>query len=155
MPGETMKDEHGDPFLSAERVPPPDYPRRPLRGVLVAVLKFVRNQRGLQLIRPNTRAIRQGEIHELMATDEPGAAPGGRVDRVAGIAFVEFTVGGILAEGDRVVVAGETLGHIVGFDESHMPNHQNIVLRASDRQTGLQRGLPVDAAIAFLPPAAT
>jgi len=146
-----MNDDCGDPFRLGKRAPPPDYPRRALRGTLVAVLSFRRQQRGLRLIAANTRAIRRGEIHELLVTDESGAAPGGTVDRVAGIAFVEFTLGGILGETDRVVLGDEALGEVVGFDESHMPNHQNIVLRAAALLSGMERGLALEAKVAFIP----
>jgi 1-deoxy-D-xylulose-5-phosphate synthase len=36
------------------------------------------------------------EIHEIIPTDEAGAAPGATVDRVAYLAFVEITRGGVV-----------------------------------------------------------
>lgn len=145
-----MDEQRGDPFGPMARPAPPGYPRRAPRGVVVAVLEFKRERRALQLIRPNTRAIRRGEIHELMVTDDAGAAPGGTVDRVAGVAFVEFTTGGILGEGDCVVIAGAEIGAVVGFDESHMPNHQNILLRAPALLSGVERGLALEARVEFV-----
>ncbi len=136
----------GDPFKAAVRPGPPDYPRLAPAGRLVAVMKVQFTRRGLSLIRNNTRAIRRWDIHELLITDETTAEPGGRVDRVAGLGFVELTEGGMLAEGDRVEIAGRLVGTIVGFDESHMPNHQNIVLRG-EFANGVARGLRLGDAV--------
>jgi hypothetical protein len=141
-----MQDVEGDPFKAAVRPGPPDYPRIGPSGRLVAVMKVQFTKRGLSLIRNNTRAIRRHEIHELLITDETTAEPGGRVDRVAGIGFVELNEGGMMAEGDRVEINGRPIGTVVGFDESHMPNHQNIVLRG-EFANGVSRGLQLGDAV--------
>lgn len=96
-------------------------------GRVVAVLQGVTDQRGLQLLEHRSRAVQRGEIHELMLTDEQ-ATLSSRVDRVALIAFFEIVVPGVLIVGSEVTVGGTECGLLAGFDETHMPNHQNICL---------------------------
>ena len=115
--------------------------RTGIEGRIVAVLTTKVETRGLELIHPWTRCIRAREVHELQLTDEEDARPGGTVNRTAAVAFMEFTVGGLLVGGDTVVVAGREIGTVVGFDETHMPNHQNIVLKGPERKTGAEWGL--------------
>jgi hypothetical protein len=112
-----------------------------LEGKVVAVLNSVREGRGLQLIVPKTRCFKQYEVHELILTDEENARPGFEVNRVAGIAFVEFTKGGVLAEGEQVTIGKQAIGRIAGFDETHFPNHINIILKGPKRQTGEALGI--------------
>jgi hypothetical protein len=45
--------------------------------------------------------------------------------------------------GDKVVVAGRVLGEVVGFDETHMPNHLNIVVGANQRKSGFELDIAV------------
>jgi hypothetical protein len=84
---------------------------------------------------------------ELISTDETSAQPGAMVNNIGYIAFVELTSGGILLAGDRVEADGKVIGEIAGFDDTHMPNHQNIILRTNPRVTGeglrLTPGTPV------------
>lgn len=88
--------------------------------------------RGLKLIYPYSRAIRAGEIHELMLTDEQGACPGTAVDHVSVIGFFEAETGGVILVGDRISVGSKVLGHVAGFDLTHMPNHMNIVIKTKE-----------------------
>ena len=140
-----------DPYASGRVQGRRDWPHSELEARFVAVLKSTREDRGLELILPATRAIRKNEIHEFILTDEDDAAPGKVVNRVAYVAFAEFTKGGMLVEGDEVVVRGVTIGEIAGFDETHMPNHQNIVIRGPERKTGLDLGAKVGDLISFVP----
>jgi hypothetical protein len=55
-----------------------------------------------------------------------------------------------------VVVIGETLladdkpiGTVLGFDETHEPNHINIVIGVAQRQTGKQLNLSVGSRTRF------
>jgi hypothetical protein len=142
-------EESGDPFAASTRHFPPTYPRLAPSGSFVGVLNNKREKRAFQLITPNTRAIRRHEIHEIVVTDETGAAPGGIVNRIAGLGFVEFTEGGILAQGDVLLVGSSAIGEVVGFDESHMPNHQNIIVRGAEVRTGVERGFRLRDAVTF------
>jgi hypothetical protein len=88
-----------------------------------------------------TRAVRSGDVHEIVLT--PSARNGncnGRVDDVAYVGFAEFD-GGVIAVGDWVVTGDTTLGRVLGFDETHMPNHLNIVLESHLSLPGVQLGL--------------
>jgi hypothetical protein len=123
--------------------------RRPLAARLVAVLDHAMSGRGYCLLPLPSRAIRAGDIHEIVATADPRAAPGATVDEVAIVGFAEFTRGGILVVGDHVRLAGRELGRIVGFDEMHLPNHLNILIRADPCETGVALGAVVEDRIEF------
>ncbi|MFJ4343509.1 DUF6917 domain-containing protein [Streptomyces sp. NPDC088915] len=117
------------------------WPRSALTGRWVAVMEHRRLSRGMKLERWRTRAVPAGTVHELMTTPAPPPAGGDRVDEVSYLGFAEFT-GGLLAVGDAVHEAdGKLLGHVLGFDDTHLPNHMNVVLLSEDRRTGRQRGL--------------
>ncbi len=103
--------------------------------------------RGLELIKPISRAVLSGEIHELIVTDQAEAAPGAKVDRIAYIGFFEVTQGGVIVEGDQVFCGDKLLGVIAGFDETHCPNHWNIIIRHNFRESGLDQGLDLEETI--------
>ncbi|MCW5752117.1 MAG: hypothetical protein KIT81_13305 [Alphaproteobacteria bacterium] len=128
----------------------PDYPRSPLHAVFVGVMRLKLEARGLQLIRQATRSIRRHDVHELILTDE-AAAPGRAVDAVAYLGFVEFLSGGIMAVGDEVRSESILVGDIGGFDDTHMPNHQNILVRGPRRLSGAELGIRLGQRVDFLP----
>ena len=101
-------------------------------GRVVAVLRGVTDQRGLWLTAFRSRAVPRGEIHELMITDEPAAVET-TINRVALIAFIEVETGGVILVDDTVTIGEREIGTVAGFDETHMPNHQNVCLRGSLR----------------------
>jgi hypothetical protein len=103
--------------------------RRQVEGEVVAILHVSFQDRGLRLIETKSRAVRLHEIHELMITDED-AAPGGGADRLRAVAFFEVTEPGLIVAGDMVTVGAKRLGTLVGYDETHMPNHMNVVVKA-------------------------
>jgi hypothetical protein len=105
---------------------------------LVVVLSNSREDRGLKLITPHTRALLRNEIHEFILTDEKEARPTATVDHIAYLCFAEIKKGGVIAFGDKVMVEGRMIGEVVGFDETHMPNHLNVVLRADERKSGFE-----------------
>ena len=121
----------------------PTFTRRPSIGAFVAILGSMRHNRGLQLIFPKTRCCRHADIHEVLVTDQADAMPGDRIDRVAGVGFVEFDVGGVVAQGDRLIVGERRVGVVLGFDETHAPNHINIVVAAELLISGLELDLCV------------
>lgn len=98
-----------------------------VNGRVVAVLRGVTDQRGLYLTAFRSRAVPAGEIHELMITDEDCDVES-TVNRVALIAFFEVQDGGVILLDDRVKIGDRVIGTVAGFDETHMPNHQNICL---------------------------
>lgn len=104
--------------------------RRQVVGEVVALLHITFEKRGLKLIEAMSRALIQGEIHELMITDEKPIL-GGTVDRISAISFFEVKSGGVIVVGDEVTVGGRPLGILGGFDLTHMPNHMNILIQSN------------------------
>ena len=103
--------------------------RRPVIGETVALLHIAFEDRGLKLIETKSRAVKKYEIHELMITDED-AAPGGGADRVRAIGFFEIIESGLIVVGDEVWIEDRLLGSLAGYDQTHMPNHLNIVVKS-------------------------
>lgn len=128
----------------------PDYPRSGLTGTFVGVMRLKLDSRGLQLIPQGSRCIRRWDVHELILTEEK-ARPGGRADRVAYLGFVEFSQGGVLLIGDEVRVGDILVGTIAGYDETHMPNHLNIVLTGAAATSGVERGIALGQSVTFIP----
>lgn len=112
----------------------------PIEGELVVVLDGKLEGRGLELMTPISRALRKNEIHELIITDENEAGPGQTVNRIAYLGFFEVTRGGVMVAGDTLQVGDLVIGTIAGFDETHMPNHLNIVVKSEVRESGLTQG---------------
>ncbi|MCE2945687.1 MAG: DUF6917 domain-containing protein [bacterium] len=117
------------------------YPvRDPLDAIFVGVLDNRNDSRALKLIHERTRCVRRFEIHELILTDEAHAAPGTTVGGVHYLGFVEFQAGGVLMEGDRLMIGDECIGTLAGFDETHFPNHYNVLFTGPRRITGVELG---------------
>jgi len=110
--------------------------------VFVAVLNHKLTNRQLNLVKTPTRAIKRGEIHELIGTHED-ASPGSSVNNVWYIGFFEVTKGGIIVYGDEVYINEKKIGLVLGFDETHMPNHMNIVIKLEEPKTGAELGIRV------------
>lgn len=123
--------------------------RSVVKGQLVAILTGEVENRKLQLIEPPSRALRRGEIHELILTDDRNASPGAEVDPISYVAFFEVTEPGIVLAGDYLYLAGNHTGFLAGYDETHMPNHMNIVFYSEKRRSGLTMGLGLGAEIRF------
>jgi hypothetical protein len=122
---------------------------RPVSGELVTILHGVTDDRGLVLEAYRSRAVVAGQVHELMTTNRQGVGPGDTVDDVALIGFFEVSRSGVLLIGSRVTVGGHDLGTIAGFDDTHIPNHQNICLQVDDLHDGLDLGLSVGDLVRF------
>lgn len=135
-----------------ERVLDTDNPyvsKRAVRAQVVCVLHARSERRGMQLESHPSRAIPAGEIHELALSDDPAAAPGARVDRVAYAGFIEVVQGGVILVGDRVILGGRALGRVAGFDCTHFPNHMNILVYSPQLQTGKELELALEAPVLF------
>jgi hypothetical protein len=118
-------------------------------GKLVCILDARSQERGMELIIHPSRAVCQGEIHELAVTDDPQAGPERIVDRVAYLAFFSVEEGGIVLVGDNAELEGQKIGQVVGFDLTHFPNHINILIRSEERKTGPELGLGLGDSITF------
>lgn len=123
--------------------------RRDLQGRVVTVLRGVTDRRGLDLTELRSRATPKYVIHELMTTDED-AAPGVTVNRVALLCFFEVEAGSVMLVGDKVYSGNTLLGTVAGFNETHMPNHQNVCLHVEALQDGESMGLSVEDAVRFV-----
>jgi hypothetical protein len=123
---------------------------RPVEGEVVTVLDSTHEARGLKLISTYSRALKQNSIHELIATDEGDQKPGGTANRIAYLAFFEVTRGGCIIVGETLFVDGEPIGEIIGFDETHAPNHLNLILGVKTRATGLQLKIALGSKLKFV-----
>ncbi len=103
--------------------------------------------RNLQLIQPLSRAFYEKMIIELIATDDPNAQPGSTVQPIAYIAFVELQRSGVILVGDELEWNGKVIGTIAGYDDTHMPNHQNVIVSVAKRISGKELGLNVEDTI--------
>ncbi|OAT85231.1 DUF6917 domain-containing protein [Desulfotomaculum copahuensis] len=137
----------GDPYKEKLFSINPYVTKREITGKLVVVLQGKLENRGLKLITPISRAVQRNEIHELIVTDEEGAVPGSDVQRIAYLGFMEVGCGGVMVAGDEVSCNGLVLGRIAGFDETHLPNHLNIVVYSPERLDGVERGLRLESEV--------
>ncbi len=122
---------------------------RPVQGAVVTVLDATHEERGLKLLPTYSRALKQNSIHELIATDETDQKPGDTANRIAYLAFFEVTRGGCLIVGETLFVDGKPVGEILGFDETHEPNHINVIIGVKKRQTGRQSKISLGSKIKF------
>ena len=100
----------------------------PIKARPIKLLFHKQLTRGMTLIEFQSRCVRRTEVHELVTTDQLDARPGDRIDRVGFIGFVEVLEAGVLEAGDAFYIDGRCIGHVLGFDECHFPNHYNILI---------------------------
>ncbi|QGG47748.1 DUF6917 domain-containing protein [Heliorestis convoluta] len=127
-----------DPYSKGLLKVHPYAKKKDVTGELVAILDGKIENRGLKLIKPISRVLCEDEIHEIIITDEQDAAPGKEVNAIAYLAFFELKGGGVIVTGDEVYLKGKLIGQIAGFDETHMPNHINIIVKSAERYTGME-----------------
>jgi len=108
--------------------------KRIIKARIVVVLEGTIENREIQLIHPASRCVRKGEIFELLTTPEK-VKPGDIINTVTYLGFAEVEIGGVLRVGDIVFSGKKKVGSVVGFDETHFPNHQNIVLKSLDESS--------------------
>lgn len=141
-----------DPYTSGALSSPPYVSKSVVSGRICAILDLRLDDRGLQLIPQPSRAVAAGAVHELLITDEENIVPGSQVDRVSGIGFFVVDQPGVLLANDRVLIGAATVATVAGFDETHLPNHYNIVLYAQDRRTGVELELSLEDEVSFVFP---
>ncbi|MFD7711409.1 DUF6917 domain-containing protein [Streptomyces sp. NPDC059785] len=129
--------------------PGEDGAKREVRGALVKVLLHSRTDRGMTLEPYTSRCVRRGELHELVATDQDGAVPGTRIDRVGFLGFAELTRAGVIDRGDGCWIGGTLVGTVLGFDACHFPNHYNILVVTAGLPTGRSLSLRPELSVAF------
>ena len=133
-----------DPYARALFKENPFSLKRSIECLVVAVLQARLDNRSLRLIPQISRVLKKNDIHELIFTDEKESRPETIVNRIAYIAFIEILKGGVMVVGDKVYWNNNLLGIVAGFDDTHMPNHQNIVLYSPKRSTGKDLHIQVE-----------
>ena len=123
---------------------------RPVQGEAITVLDSTHEARGLKLIPTYSRALPKNSIHELIATDERDKKPGDTANKIAYLAFFEVSRGGCIIVGETLFMDGKAIGEIIGFDETHEPNHINIIIGVKSRKTGPQLKIKVGSKIKFV-----
>ncbi len=136
-----------DPYVGKKVSPSAFADRVTVSASAVGILRGRVLDRDLSLIPQPSRAVRKGDVHEIVVTDQ-AVSPGSKVARVAYLAFIEFQCGGVLLSGDKVSAGDAVVGEIAGFDLSHFPNHMNIVIRG-DLSSGEERGLRLGDCVEF------
>ncbi len=112
-------------------------------GQFVVVLDGQLDNRGLNIIKQISRAFPEKTIIELIASDEKTIQPGSIVNRIAYIGFIEIQNGGVILIGDKIFWNEKEIGVIAGFDDTHMPNHQNVVVYCDKKISGKELGIKV------------
>jgi len=139
--------------------------RRPIRGKLVNV-----NERAIASARtarsPDDahhrlmdiipRALYRGEIYEIFVTDDPDAAPGGKLKRFSLVGHFEVEQAGFVRAGDHLLAAGKELGTIVGYNQCpalRAPETVviHIYVRGEKLVTGKDLGLMLEDEVTTLP----
>ena len=123
--------------------------KRPVEGTLVKLLNHTRVDRGMTLAFYESRCLCQGEIHELVTTNQAAGSSGTRIDCVGFLGFLEITRGGVVEVGDQVLHGGRVLGLVLGFDECHFPNHYNILIATERIITATEANLQVEDSMQF------
>jgi len=139
-----------DPYQAGLFSSNPYYAKTDIVGRLNVVLSGKLENRELSLIKQISRCVLKHEIHELILSDEDSIGPGSTVNKIAYLGFFEIVQGGVLTAGDSVYCAGRLIGTLAGFDETHMPNHLNIVIKSDTRQSGEEQGVNLSDEIAFI-----
>lgn len=139
-----------DPYKNKLFKASPYASKTPVVGHLVCILDAELSERGLELSPFPSRAVLKNEIHELILTDETDAAPGATVNHIAYLGFFEVLEGGILLAGDKLQINGSTIGHLAGFDFTHLPNHMNLIIHTDQSiQTGKVLNLNCGDSVTF------
>lgn len=115
-----------------------------IQGKVVVVLNGRLDNRNLNLIVPISRAFKKHDVIELIGTDEENAKPGENVNTIAYIGFVEILNSGVILIGDEVIINSKKIGVIAGYDDTHLPNHQNVIVKMEKRIPGKELNIKIN-----------
>jgi len=115
----------------------------------IVIMDETVEERRLSLIPQLSRVVSQNEIHELIFTCEQ-VAPGSVVNKISYCGFALIKNGGVLLHGDEILINDNYIGILAGFDETHYPNHLNIVIQTEQLKSGKQMGLQLYDTISFI-----
>ncbi len=104
--------------------------KRAILGEVVTELRA--SGSGLKLSMDWSRALKVGEIHEIMMTDKP-LSPGDDLSNFTAVAFFEVSQGSHSVIGDKLYLNKVEAGTLVGYEMNHMPNHMNIVFMTKNK----------------------
>ena len=122
-------------------------------GKLAVILDARAQNRGLELVDFPSRAVLKNEIHELILTAEPTAAPGAVVNDISYLGYFEVLDSGVIWVGDRVFIGDTQIGTLAGYDMTHFPNHMNIIIKTDGKlYTGFEKGFELGQPISFIYP---
>lgn len=138
-----------DPYAAGKFSNNPYAKKSDVSGALAVILDGRMKDRGLELIKPISRCLKAYDVHELILTDELGAKPSGQVNSIAYLGFFEVEKAGVIVSGDQVLLDDVPIGTLVGFDETHMPNHLNIVIHTDKLLTGIEMDARLGNKITF------
>lgn len=111
-----------------------------VQGRWVAIMEHRRSDRAMQPSAFKTRCLKQSEIHEFIICEEPPSETT-PINNVSYLGFGEIQQGGVVEVGDWLYIQDALMGQILGFDETHMPNHLNILIQSNSLVTGHSLGL--------------
>lgn len=138
-----------DPYLTGV-IPSNIYSlRKNISGVMVAVMDLHLENRNLNLILQPTRVLKKYDIVELIGTLEYSVL-GEKVDSITYLGFLEVMEGGVIKRDDEVLMGNLFLGKILGYDETHMPNHLNVIIKMEFKKTGADLGFEINHRVIFL-----
>lgn len=141
-----------DPHVSGMSQKSPFSAKSDMEGCLLLVLQSRLDHRGLPLTPQPSRCVNRHQIDEFSFTDDKGAKPGSPVDRLASIGFAETRMGSVILVGDEIFYNGALIGHVDGFDETHMPTHYNIFVHSAGLKTGRDPGMALGGRLRFHEP---
>lgn len=124
------------------------YKKEQVTGRFVVIMHAILKKRGLKVIHQPTRAVKKFEIIEVITTEEHPEL-GDIVNSITYLGFIEVEKGGVLKVGDLVNTSKNNIGKIIGFDETHMPNHMNIIIKVNKRMSGKDLNLDLGEKLGF------
>lgn len=118
--------------------------KKPISGRWVAIFDRIRNDRNLIVNDFQSRCIPQGEVHEFLVCNTGFENRQSVINHVGYLGFGEILNSSVIAVGDEFWIGRDLIGTILGFDDTHMPNHQNIVIFSKEIRSGFQLELQPD-----------
>lgn len=114
-----------------------------IKAQWLAIMDHERKDRAITLSPYKTRCLQVNEIHEFMLCAENSdiSLP---INHIKYLGFAEIQNGGIVEVGDYVLNSENFQAKITGFDETHYPNHYNIVLSSPVFLNGKEYGFFVN-----------
>lgn len=123
--------------------------KRTVEGSFVKLLFHKQEKRGMKLLEFETRCVQKRDIHEIVTTTHNYAKSGEMINEVGFLGFAEIECGGVIERGDQVNVDGIVIGHVLGFDDCHFPNHYNILISVDKTITADELNTAVESKITF------